>query len=325
VRYALRVHDRLAAAIVERFPSASCVTEPAGVRVELTVHEMLYRARAQMDPVGRVAVQLPNTDGFELSVSWTDRMLQGARQPSFDDSCFVETNDVSLARLWLDGEARSALLASRYVSGQREPSRATLPLLRDGTWQHELRSDEVLASRADAEWSPERIADMLAASLALATRPARWAKHYGPIAKALGGEVAARVELGGRPVVRVRRGSVDVTLRLLRRLGPGDHGRLRTVIGAHRLGTSGETLTLIADDLPRGAWPPPNDHAPAALRIDDRARALIDAARPATTIVRPHDVEITFDGAFGDAAGLGAAIELAAYWASERRSAGPYR
>lgn len=317
--------DRLASAIVDRFPSASCVTDAAGVRVELTQHEVLYRARAQMAPVGRVAVQLPSTDGFELSVSWTDRVFQNPRQPSFDDSCLVETNDVSLAGLWLDGEARNALLASRYVSGTPETLRATVPLLRDGGWHHELRSDEVMASRTDAESSPERIADMLAASLALATRPVRWAKHFGPIARALGGEAAARVELGGRPVLRVRRGSVDVTVRLLRRLGPADQGRLRTVVGAHRAGTGGETLTLIADDLPRSAWPPANEPAPSSLRIDDRARALLDAARPATTVVRRHDVEITFDSAFDDVERLGAAIELAAYWSGERTHVGPYR
>jgi hypothetical protein len=61
------------------------------------------------------------------------------------------------------------------------------------------------------------------------------------------------------------------------------------------------------------------------LRIDDRARALLDAARPATTIVRRHDVEITFDGAFAELDRLGAAVELAAYWAGERTHDGPYR
>jgi hypothetical protein len=320
------VHERLASAIVDRFPGASCVTDAAGVaRIEVTVRDTLYRARAQMEPVGRVAVQLPSTDGFELTVRWTDRISHGARQPSFDDSCLVETNDVTLANLWLDGEAQSALLASRYVSGTPDSLRATVPLLRDGTWQYELRSDEVTASRDGAEPAPERIADMLAASLALAARPVRWAKHFVPIAKALGGEAAARVDLGGRPVMRVRRGAVDVNVRVLRRLGPADQGRLRTVVGAHRLAASGETLTLIADDLPRTAWPPANEPSPSTLRIDDRARALLDAARPATTVVRRHDVEITFDGAFGDHERLGAAVELAAYWAGERAPTSPYR
>ncbi len=310
---------------MDRFPDATCAADAAGLRIELTLDGMLYRARAQLEPVGRVAVQLPSTDGFELTVRWTDRVQHGVRAPSFDDSCLVETNDVALAGVWLDEEARAALLASRYASGTPESLRATVPLLRDGTWQHELRSDEVMASRADAEVSPERIADLLAASLALATRPVRWARRLAPIAKALGGEAAARVELGGRPVVRVHRGPIDVDVRLLRRLGPADPGRLRTVVGAHRVGASGETLTLIADDLPRTAWPPANEPAPSSLRIDDRARALLDAARPATTLVRRHDVEITFDGALADRERLGAAIELAAHWAGERTQTGPYR
>jgi hypothetical protein len=319
------VHERLASAIVDRFSGAHCVNDAAGVRIELTLDNVLYRARAQLQPVGRVAVQLPSTDGFELSVSWTDRVTHGARTSAFDDSCLVETNDVSLASVWLDGEARDALLASRYVSGTPQPTRSTVTLLRDGAWQHELRSDEVMASRQEPEPSAERIADLLATSLSLASRPVRWAKSLAPVARALGGEVASRVELGGRPVLRVRRGAIEITVRLLRRLGPADRGRLRTVIGAHRAGTGGETLSLIADDLPRAAWPPANEPAPSSLRIDDRARALLDAARPATTIVRRHDVEITFDGAFGDRERLGAAIELAAYWASDRSLAGPYR
>lgn len=310
---------------MDRFPGATCAAEAAGVRIELTLGGMLYRARAQLQPVGRVAVQLPSTDGFELTVRWTDRVQHGVRVPSFDDSCLVETNDVALAGVWLDEEARAALLASRYVSGTPESLRATVPLLRDGTWQHDLRSDEVMASRADPEDSPERIADLLAASIALAMRPVRWARRLAAIAKVLGGEAAPRVELGGRPVVRVHRGTLDVDVRMLRRLGPADPGRLRTVVGAHRVGASGETLTLIADDLPRTAWPPANEPAPSSLHIDDRAHALLEAARPATTLVRRHDVEITFDGALADRERLGAAIELAAHWAGERTQSGPYR
>ena len=78
-------------------------------------------------------------------------------------------------------------------------------------------------------------------------------------------------------------------------------------------------------DLPRSAWPPPNDLGASSLRIDDRARTLIDAARPSTTIVRKHDVEITFDGVFADAERLGAAIQLAGYWAGDHDHVGPYR
>jgi hypothetical protein len=319
------VPDRLVSAIGERFPQATCVSDAGAVRLELAIDGTTYRARAQMEPRGHVAVQVPSTDGFELALSWTDRAELTTRPPTFDDSCLVETNDVSLANMWLDNEARAALLASRYVSGVPASLRATMPLYRDGTWQHEVRSDEVSAQRAGAEDSVDRIVDMLTASLALARRPARWARWFAPLAKSLGGEASARVELGGRPVLRVRRGGTEVTVRLLRRLGPGDAGRLRTVIGAHRVASGGDVLTLIADELPRSAWPPANEHGESTLHIDARARTLLDHARPSTTIVRRHDVEITFDGALGDRDRLGAAIELAAYWATDHSHAGPYR
>lgn len=317
--------DRLVAAIGERFPHTTCVVDAGAVKIELAADGGLYRARAQTTPHGRVVVQLPSTDGFELALSWTDRTELIARAPRFDDSCLVETNDVALANVWLDQEARGALLASRYVSGTPDSMRTTVPMLRDGAWQHEVRSDEVSAFRAGAETNPERITDMLAASFALARRPVRWAKGIAPLARALGGEAAPRVELGGKPVLRVRRGGVDVSVRLLRRLGPGDSGRLRTVVSAHRAASGGEVLTLISHELPRAAWPPPNEGGNSTLRIDDRARGLLDAARPATTIVRRHDVEITFDGPFGDKDRLGAAVELAAYWAENGTQNGPYR
>jgi len=146
----------------------------------------------------------------------------------------------------------------------------------------------------------------------------RWAKWYGKLARELGGEASARVELAGKPVLRVRRGQVDVTVRLLRRLAPGDEGRFRTVIGARRHGSGGETLQLIADDLPRAAWPPPTtapDGAPR-VKIEQRHSNLLDRAKPSASIVRPHDVHR-----------LGAAIDLAAQWATaaEASSHGPYR
>src|SRR3569623_3748556 len=153
---------------------------------------------------------------------------------------------------------------------------------------------------------------MLDASLALASRPVRRARWFAKLAREPGGQASARVELAGKPVLRVRRGSVDVTVRLLRRLDPDEGGRYRTVIGARRHGSGGETLTLIADALPRLAWPPPAPASPAAPRLKLAAAHtnLLDRARPSASIVRPHAVEITFDGAVHDAHRLGAAIEL---------------
>jgi hypothetical protein len=314
----------LAPAIERRFDGARCVTDGLGVHAVVSVDGADYHAHASMLPRGTVAVELPHTDGFELSLAWTDRARSHRRPPSFDDSCLVETNDVALAHAWLDTDAQNALLASRYVSTQSAGTTAVM--LRDGAWRHELAKNAVRAWRSDLEPSPERVADILAAALALAHRPVRWARHFAKLARELGGVAASRVEIGGKPVLRVRRGHVDVTVRILRRLAPDESGRLRTVIGAHRLASAGETLQLISEDAPRASWPPP-EHAPDAPRLvlEPNARRLLDAARPAASIVRPHDVEITFDGAIVGGERLSAAIELAARWAADSAADSPYR
>ena len=297
------------------------------VHADVPIDGAWYRARLAMQPSASVVVALPSTDGFELTLRWNDRWANGDGAPraaSFDDSFLVETNDFALAGVWLDHDARSGLLASRYVSSLR-PERKTAVLLRDARWVHQVSNDEVYARRTDPEWSEHRMADMLMASLQLASRPVRWARAFGRVAAALGARSATRIEVGGKPALRVRRNSVDINVHLVRRLGPSDPGRLRTVVSAHRIGSGGETLSLISEGLPRAAWPPPADPSTGTLYIDPRAADLLDVARPSSTIVRPHDVEIAFDGALADRDRIGAAIELAAWWASDSRATGPYR
>lgn len=319
--------EPLRAAIGQRFGGARARVVGARVDAEVALDGVWYRARLEMAPRARVAVALPCTDGFDLAVRWNDRWTNdGApRAPAFDDSFLVETNDLALAAVWLDRDSREGLLASRYVAGPNRRGQ-TAVLLRDGGWTHEVSSDEVSASRRDGEASLARMTDMLVASLVLASRPARWARAFAAAARAVGAEAAARVEIGGKPALRARRGVTDVLVHVVRRLGPGDPGRLRTMVGAHRHGSSGETLSLIAEGLPRAAWPPaPAAGGGSALSVDPRAAQLLDAARPSAVHVRPHDVEIAFDGALADPARLGAAIDLAAHWAAGATRAGPYR
>lgn len=317
----------LYAALERRFTGARSELVGDVVHADIPIEGAWYRARLAMQPIASVVVALPCTDGFELTLRWNDRWINddGApRAASFDDSFLVETNDVALAGVWLDHGARDALLASRYVPGSR-PARNTALLLRDARWVHQVSNDEVSARRPDRETSEQRMTDMLAVSLLLASRPVRWARALSPLAIALGGRTAPRIEVGGKPALRIRRHDVDVHVRIVRRLGPADPGRLRTVVGAHRVASTGETLSLISDGLPRAAWPPPADPSAGTLAIDARAAALLDAARPSSTTVRAHDVEIAFDGALADAERLGAAVELAAWWACDARTMGPYR
>jgi len=313
--------------IEQRFAGARSTIVGGRVHSEIAIDNVWYRARLEMQPTACVVVGLPSTDGFELTLKWNDRWANDGspRAASFDDSFLVETNDFALAGVWLDQEARSGLLASRYVAGS-QAERKTALLFRDGAWVHEVSNDEVSARRREQETSEERMADMLMASLLLASRPVRWARAFAKVGRAVGGEPATRIEVGGKPALRVRRGAVDVVVRVVRRLGPGDPGRLRTIVGAHRHGSSGETLSLISEGLPRSAWPPPADPSSGTLPIDPRAAQLLDAARPSATTVRAHDVEISFDGALADRERLGAAIELAAWWAASSHAAvGPYR
>ncbi len=319
--------DALHHAIEQRFAGSRGELVGEVVHADIPIDGVWYRARLAMQPVASVVVPLPSTDGFELTLRWNDRCANddGApRAASFDDSFLVETNDFALAGVWLDHDVRSGLLASRYVSSPRAERRTAL-LLRDARWIHQVSNDEVYARRADAEPSGDRMADMLMASLMLASLPVRWARAFSHVAGALGGRTAARIEIGGKPALRVRRHSVDVNVHIVRRLGPGDPGRLRTVISAHRLGSGGETLSLISDGLPRAAWPPPADPSSGTLYIDPHAARLLDAARPSSTTVRPHDVEIAFDGALADRDRMGAAIDLAAWWACDAHASGPYR
>ena len=314
-------------AIEQRFPGARGELVGDVVHADIPIDGAWYRARLVMQPLASVVVALPCTDGFELTLRWNDRWANGDGAPraaSFDDTFLVQTNDLALAGVWLDHDVRSGLLASRYVSSHRA-ERKTALLLRDARWIHQVSNDEVYARRPEPERSEHRMADMLMASLMLASRPVRWARVFSRAATALGGRAASRVEIGGKPALRIRRYNVDININIVRRLGPADPGRLRTVVSAHRLGSGGQTLSLISEGLPRAAWPPPSEQSPGTLAIDARAATLLDAARPSSTTVRPHDVEVAFDGALGDPDRMGAAVELAAWWASASHARGPYR
>jgi hypothetical protein len=315
----------LCTAIERRYPGARVQATATGADVELELEGASYTARLAMEPTAGVTVGLPATDGFELKLRWNDRWAATKpRESTFDDSFLIETNDLALATIWLDHPSRSGLLASRYVSAQH-PERHTALMLRDGAWLYVIDGDEVRAHRKDAEPSEERMADILTAALILASRPTRWARAFAALGRELGCDPVARVEIGGRPILRTRRGAVDVLVHVVRRLGRDDPGRLRTIVRAHRHGSGGETLALVSETLPRAAWPPSTASSTSTLSIDDRAAELLDLARPSATHVRAHDVEISFDGLLSDKERLGAAIELAARWATAAYEGGPYR
>lgn len=308
-----------------RFAGARVDPTETGASVELEVAGDSYRAQLVMAPIASVIVELPPTDGFELRLRWNDRWAASEpRAASFDDSFLIETNDLTLATMWLDHASRAGLLASRYVSALH-PERHTALMLRDAAWIFEVEGDAVRARRPDTEPSEDRMGDLLCASLTLASRPTHWAEAFGVLGRELGCEPAARFEIGGKPLLRMRHGSAHVTIHVVRRIGRDDPGRLRTLVRAHRHGSGGETLSLVSEAVPRVAWPPTTASSTSTLSIDGRAGELLDLARPSATNVRAHDVEIAFDGVLSDRERLGAAIELAARWATAAHEGGPYR
>ncbi len=327
--------DRLRTELKRRFAGARLGRAGDLITIEAEVEGAWYRARADggsSDRGARVAVELPSTDGFVLSIKWSDRWAGGdtqrtlalERAASFDDSAIVETNDLALAAGWIDGRVRDALLAARFVSVAGVGN--TARMWRDRGWAFELAGDEVSGRRLPGEAAPERVVSVLEAALTLASRPARWARAFQPAARMLGGELAPRVEIGGKPVLRTRRDRTDVRLYLVRRLGPADGGRLRTLVSAHRHASTGDGLTLVRDDLARAAVPPPGTLGATVLPLDPHALQLLELCSPSATTLRDHDVEIIFDGAVTDPARLDAAVELAAWWSTEARaSTGPYR
>jgi len=298
-------------AIARRFDDA---------RIDRNRYELLHRGswyRVRVTPT-RISVAIPRVDGFTLALRWSDRWV-GDDHREIDDSFFVETNDLALAHLWLDGGTRDTLFASRYMCHERLD--ATARMTRDGSWIHEVTEEGVIAHRSTPEDSPQRLADLVAASIALASRPVEWARSLAVVAKRLGAQSSSRIELGGRPALRALRGNLEVCVHLLRRLSPDEPGRLRTLVTAQRPG-SGDRLALVRDGRPHDVARPATIST-GALLLDGEAARLLDRARPATAGVHAQEVEITFDGALLDADRLGAAIELAARWSAASMT--PYR
>src|SRR4051812_45663182 len=115
---------QLCAVLQHRFVGVRTELRTGSVLATLEIDGVEYRARMSMEPAAQVAVALPSTDGFDLTLQWSDRWANDGRPraASFDDSFLIQTNDLALAAMWLDHVARSGLLASRYVAAT-QPSR----------------------------------------------------------------------------------------------------------------------------------------------------------------------------------------------------------
>jgi hypothetical protein len=290
--------------------------------------------RVRTDPVAEVFVATRALDGFELSIRWGDRWGDpdlGDR--TFDSAFALATNDEPLMRAWLDETSRAALLASAYAYETDDIALSTMQAMTaTRTWTYELANDELVVTKGAAESDARRFTSAVRTACAIAARSQRWAAEYAAIARQLGGTAAGEVNIGGDPVISATRSAIDVTMRLVRR-EPTSSDRLRTVISAPRIGEG--RLAMWNDDLPKSARPalPGGKRFPcdgyqlrAAKPLDDVAKKLVVAARPAVVRIDADSVDVWFDGALSDLARIDTAIALAAHLAVDAIAPqGPYR
>lgn len=276
----------LAALLAARHPDARIERREDEVAIVVGVDDSWQACRVRVSPVAEVFVALPPLDGFELEVSRRDRWGRDVvvGDPVFDGRFFITSNDEELARLWLDPVSRQAIDGAE-VDFAIEDGRLS------ATFGH--RPTEELDALDRGLVAACRVAGFLG----------RWAAAYAEVGRALGGAIPTdRVELGGRPVLRLERRGVEVAVHLRRRRGRSEG--LRTLVAASRASMR---------------WDDP-------ARRKDRIRTLLERSGPSAAELTDSAAEVWFDGAVADLARLQAAIELCARWVVDVPDGqGPYR
>jgi hypothetical protein len=306
-----------------------------------------FTTRVRTNPVAELFVTPRALDGFTLTLRG-ERIKPGAE---FADALTMATNDHALAHVWLDDIARRALLDSAYEFETEDyrvldalvvnPAAFDRPqVIARRIWTYELANDELVVSKGSAEGRPERIATALQTACTIVSRCRRWAAAYGDIARTIGADARAEVELGGPPVITSNRYPVEVTLSLLRRLPGEKTGRLRTLVTAKRIGLQNETSWSLVDEaasrtmippLPTGTripfeLEPYRLRAPEGTELDELTKKLVVAARPSVVVADADSIDVWFDGAPMEVERLDPAFALAAHLAvGHAVPQGPYR
>ena len=336
----------------EHLPGMRLRVEGTAIRGLVQQDDAFFAARIRTEPVAELFLATRPTDGFELRIAWGKRIETIATgDRDFDKQFTVDTNDVTLARTWLDAAARAALIASTYGFTTEDlstsdlmgidpssPHYEPLPVQRR-TWTYDLSQDELAVIKGSIEHQAERFATAITTAAIVAARSRRWAAGYAKLAPKLDAHASTELELGGTPILSATRHAVDVTVQLLRKVGK--HERLRTKISAARIGIAGDSMVLTEHELTKAVCPPlprvtkrASELAGYRLasstrdvsRLDAIAKNLVLTARPGAVVMSAHDVVAWFDGALEDVARLDAAIELVARWAVDGVVAGgPYR
>lgn len=287
-----------------------------GIAGVLACAGQFHSVRARFDPLGEAFLAVAAIQDFELVVQLGDHRHGDVElgDVRLDDRYFVKTNDLALAKVWLDEDSRAAMLA------HLDP--------RAAHWRLALRRDELVIARNGITLAHELVPGLLLAGT-IASAPARWAARLAEVAKLTGAHVQhvdARVALEDPALVlEVDRIEVRVTFG---RSGPLAKGGevLSTRVTAHRETPTSEVWCVVDPSLPRPELPErwTAKRAPGALGFLRTAAARgtavpYDALEPLAlhargrlrgVIAGEQEATVWFCGAELDAASLGLATQL---------------
>jgi len=348
--------------IAATFPGSRLRVDNAQIVGPLQFEGQFHSLRLRLEPFVEIFLDLPPVDGFELRIQWGDRWLGDTDigDPQIDDAFFIKTNDVLLAKMWLDERACRALRVARErVEAYNLAERDRIAQARrldalDGTlpnprrvWTLELEKNRMSSTLGLGKLAArEEVLEMLETMCAIAGASGRWAQQCSDLALLTDTsvkQIADRIELGAMALL-LEKQRIDVEVRYVR-TDAGADARLSTRVRGNRTTETTATWSVIDDDAPRGPIPDPPDggklRAPGPLRHLE-ARCSEATAPPPFTILEPlftratdkaiaviatsTSITVWFDGAVLAAEPIAIAARVIAQLATDTGLAeGPYR
>ena len=347
--------------IAAAFPGSRLRLDNGQIVGPLQFEGLFHSLRLRLEPFVEIFLELPLVDGFELHIQWGDRWLGDTKigDPRIDDAYFIRTNDLLLAKMWLDERGRQAFLVSRErveayhvadlskaIAAVGQDSLLASPANARRVWTLEIDRNRMSSSIGFGnQTSRYEVIETLETMCAIAGASSRWAQKCSELALLTGAsvkQVTDRVELGAVALL-LEQQRVDIEVRYLRSDG-GSHERLSTRVRGNRTTETSATWSILDDDAPRGPIPDPPDggklRAPPPLRHLE-ARASTDEAPPFNLLVplftretnkalaviaTSTSITVWFDGAVLEAEPIAIAARVIAQLATDAGLAeGPYR
>jgi len=347
--------------IAATFPGSRLRVESGQIVGPLQFEGQFHSLRLRLEPFVEIFLDLPPLDGFELRIQWGDRWIgdEDIGDPRVDDAYFIRTNDLALAKMWLDERGRAALVTQRerveaFNGGEharirerrrRDAGDFSEPNLRRA-WTIELEKTRMSSTLGLGKAAAnDEVLATIETMCAIAGASGRWAQKCSELALLTGTsvkQVADRVELGATALL-LEQQRVDVEVRYVRS-DEGESARLSTRVRGNRITQTTATWSVLDDDAPRGPIPEPTTgdklRAPRPLRhLQVRCSTgdtppfavleplfLRETDKALAVIASTTSITVWFDGAVLAAEPIAIAARVIAQLASDAGLAeGPYR